>query len=174
MRGGSSSVVRRWQSTVQREIGDRRAKIAEQREHELEGMVEHLRTNWRIFTSGRPGLRFRERYRLRQSRGRGTFHPARLSYLAVGTALIALSALFGWLPVMGWGTVVLGLAMIAGEFYSVARLMDQLEARGRVLLGPLGKKLARLPAWTQLSVSLTVALATFALMYGLYSLAFSG
>ena len=137
-------------------------------------MVEHLRTSWRIFTSGRPGLRFRERYRLRQSRGRGTFHPARLSYLAVGTALIALSALFGWLPVMGWGTVVLGLAMIAGEFYPVARLMDQLEARGRVLLGPLGKKLARLPAWTQLSLSLTVALATFALMYGLYSLAFSG
>jgi hypothetical protein len=137
-------------------------------------MVEHLRISWRIFTRGRPGLRFRERYRLRQSRGRGTFHPVRLSYLAVGMALIVLSAFFGWLPVMGWGTVVLGLAMIAGEFYPVARLMDRLEARGRVLFGPLGKKLARLPAWTQLSVSLTVALATFGLMYALYSLAFSG
>jgi hypothetical protein len=75
---------------------------------------------------------------------------------------------------MGWGTVVLGLAMIAGEFYPVARLMDRLEASGRVLFGPLGKKLARLPAWTQLSVSLTLALATFGLMYALYSLAFSG
>ena len=75
---------------------------------------------------------------------------------------------------MGWGTVFLGLGMIAGEFYPVARLMDQLEARARISMGPLAKKLARLPGWTQLSVSLTVALVTFALVYGLYSLTFSG
>jgi hypothetical protein len=113
--------------------------------------------------------RFRERYRLRQSRGRGRsgWHPARLSYLAGGTALVVVSALFGWMP-------VLGLAMIAGEFYPVARLMDRLEVRARRLFKPLGKKLARLPAWTHLSVSLMVALATFALMYMLYSLTFSG
>src|SRR5215212_10166324 len=110
-------------------------------------MVEHLRTSWRIFAGGRPGLRFRERYRLRQSRGRGTFHPARLSYLAGGIALIVVSALLGWLPVLGWGTVFLGLGMIAGEFYLVARLMDQLEARARISMGPLAKKLARLPGW---------------------------
>ena len=137
-------------------------------------MIERVRTSWRIFASGRPGLRFRERYRLRQSRGHGTFHPARLLYIAVGAALVAVSALFGWLPVLGWGTVFVGLAMIAGEFSSVARLMDRLEARARILFGPLGKKLAGLPAWTQLSVSLTVALVTFALVYGLYSLTFSG
>jgi hypothetical protein len=137
-------------------------------------VIERVRTSWRIFASGRPGLRFRERYRLRQSRGHGTFHPARLLYIAVGAALVAVSALFGWLPVLGWGTVFVGLAMIAGEFSSVARLMDRLEARARILFGPLGKKLAGLPAWTQLSVSLTVALVTFALVYGLYSLTFSG
>jgi len=139
-------------------------------------MIEHIKTSWRIFAGGRPGLRFKERYRLRQSRGRGRsgWHPARLSYLAGGTALIVLSALFGWLPVLGWGTAFLGLAMIAGELYPVARLMDRLEARARIVFGPLGKKHARLPAWTQLFVSLTLALATFALMYGLYSLAMSG
>ena len=137
-------------------------------------MIERIRISWRIFASGRPGLRFRERYRLRQSRGRGGLHPARLLYLAGGTTLVVVSAFFGWLPVLGWGTAFLGLAMIAGEFYPVARLMDRLEARARIFFGPLGKKLARLPAWTQLSVSLTVALATFALVYGLYSLTFSG
>ena len=137
-------------------------------------MIERIRNSWRIFAGGRPGLRFRERYRLRQSRGRGTLHPERLTYLAGGIALIAVSALLGWLPILGWGTVFLGLGMIAGEFYPVARLMDRLEARARILLGPLGKKLARLPGWTQLSVSLTVALVTFALVYGLYSLTFSG
>jgi hypothetical protein len=134
-------------------------------------MIEHLRTSWRIFANGRPGLRFRERYRLRQSRGRGGWHPARVLYLTGGATLIVLSTFLGWLPILGWGTVFLGCAMIAGESYTVARLMDRLEASARILLGPLGKRLARWPAWAQLSASLTVALMTFALMYGLYSIA---
>jgi len=135
-------------------------------------MIGRIRTSWRIFAGGRPGLRFRDHYRLRQSRGRPALHPARLSYLAVGAVLIFGSALFGWLPVLGWGTAFLGLAMIAGEFYPVARLMDRLESEARILLKPLGKKLARLPAWAQLSASLGIALATFALVYGLYSKTF--
>src|ERR671916_433746 len=93
-------------------------------------MIGHLRTSWRIFAGARPGLRFRENYRLRQSRRRGTFHPARISYIAVGTALIAGSALFGWMPVLGWGTGILGLGMIAGEFYPVARLDATLRLPG--------------------------------------------
>ena len=82
-----------------------------------------------------------------------------------------LSAFLEWLPVLGWGTVVLGLAMIAGEVQAVARFMDRLEVRGRRLFGPPARTIARLPAWAQLSVSLTGALATLALVYGLYSLA---
>src|ERR671917_662203 len=137
-------------------------------------MVGRIRTSWRIFASGRPGLRFRERYRLLQSRGRGRLHPARLLPLAGGAVLIVLSAFFGWLPVLGWGTVALGLALIAGELAPVARLMDRLESEARILFKPLGKKLARLPAWAKLSASLGVALATFALVYGLYSMALGG
>jgi hypothetical protein len=135
-------------------------------------MIDRIKTSWRIFTGGRPGLRFRERYRLRRSRNRGGLHPARLLHLAGGTVLIVASALFGWLPLLGWGTVILGLALIAGELYPVALLMDRLEVRARIFLVPLGKKLARLPAWAQVSASLTVALATFILVYGLYSFAF--
>src|SRR5215217_1275691 len=135
-------------------------------------MIGGIRTSWRIFAGGRPGLRFRERYRLRQSRGRGGIHPTRLLHLAGGTALIIFSALFGWLPVLGWGTAIVGLAMIAGEFYPVARSMDRLEAEARILFKPLGKKLARLPAWAQLSLSLGIALATFTLVYGFYSVTF--
>ncbi len=139
-----------------------------------QAMIERIRTSWRIFASGRPGLRFRERYRLRQSRGRGGLYPARLLHLAGGAALIVLSAFFGWLPVLGWGTVFVGLALIAGEFYPAARWLDQLEPRVRRFFGPLGKKLAKLPAWAWFSVSLTGALATFALVYGLYSITWGG
>jgi hypothetical protein len=134
-------------------------------------MIGGIRTSWRIFAGGRPGLRFRERYRLRQSRGRGGIHPTRLLHLAGGTALIVLSALLGWLPVLGWGTAIVGLAMIAGEFYPAARLMDRLEAEARILFKPLGKRLAKLPAWAQLFASLGMGLATSALVYGFYSLA---
>ena len=130
-----------------------------------------MKTSWRIFAGGRPGLRFRERHRLRQSRGYGGLHPVRLAYLAGGAGLIVVSAVFGWMPVLGWGTVVLGLAMIAGEVQPVARLMDRWEVAGRRLLGPPAKAIGRLPVWAQLCVSLTGALATFALVYGLYSLA---
>ena len=52
----------------------------------------------------------------------------------------------------------MGLAMIAGEFCPVTRLIDRLEVRARILFGPLDKKPARLPAWAQLSASLGVAL----------------
>jgi hypothetical protein len=134
-------------------------------------MIGRIKTSWRIFASGRSGVRFREHYRLRQSRSRRKLHPTRLLHVTVGTVLIVLSAFFGWLPVLGWGTAILGLGMIAGEFYPVARLMDRLEASARNLFKPLGRKLARLPAWAQLTASLGVALATFALVYGFYSLA---
>jgi len=139
-------------------------------------MIGRIRTSWRIFAGGRPGLRFRERYRLLQSRARGRsrWHPARMSTIAGGALLIVLSAFFGWMPVLGWGTAIVGLAMIAGEFYPAARLMDRLEPRARRFFKPLGKKVARLPAWARLSVSLGIALATFVLLYGLYSLALGG
>ena len=130
-----------------------------------------MKTSWRIFAGGRPGLRFRERYRLRQSRGLGGLHPVRLANLAGGAGLIVVSAVFGWMPVLGWGTVVLGLAMIAGEVQPVARLMDRWEVVTRRLLGPPVKTVGRLPVWAQLCVSLTGALMTFGLVYGLYSLA---
>src|SRR5215207_2455960 len=135
-------------------------------------MIERIRISWRLFANGRPGLRFRERYRLHQSRRRGGFALMRISYILGGILLIAVSALFGWLPVLGWGTAILGLSMLAGEFYPVAHLMDRLEVRARVLLGPLAKAFVSSPVWAQLSVSMLIAVSTFALVYGLYSLSF--
>ena len=136
-------------------------------------MIERMRESWRLFARSRPGLRFRERYRLHQSRRgkrRGRFDLVRLSYIVSGIVLIVVSALFGWLPVLGWGTAILGLGMIAAEFYAVARLMDRFEVRGRRLLKPLGKTFVRLPAWAQLSISLTIAVSTFAFVYRIFSL----
>ena len=136
-------------------------------------MIKRIKWNWHHFTSGRPGLRFRERYRLHQSRRRREgFDIVRISYIIGGTLLVALSTLLGWLPLLGWGTAILGLSMIAAEFYAVARLMDRLEVRARELLGPLGKAFVRMPTWARLWVSMLITFSMFAVVYGLYSLSF--
>ena len=136
-------------------------------------MIERIRWSWHHFASRRAGLRFRERYRLHQSRRRrGGLEIVRISYIVGGTSLIAVSVLLGWLPILGWGTAILGLSMIAGEFYPVARLMDRLELRVRELVGPLGKAFVRMPTWARLSVSMLISFSTITLVYGLYSLSF--
>jgi hypothetical protein len=136
-------------------------------------MIERIKWNWHHFTSGRPGLRFRERYRHHQSRRRREgFDIVRISYIIGGTLLVALSTLLGWLPLLGWGTAILGLSMIAAEFYAVARLMNRLEVRARELLRPLGKAFVRMPTWARLWVSMLITFSMFALVYGLYSLSF--
>jgi len=138
-----------------------------------EAMIERIRWSWHHFASRRAGLRFRERYRLHQSRRRrGGLEIVRISYIVGGTSLIAVSVLLGWLPILGWGTAILGLSMIAGEFYPVARLMDRLELRVRELVGPLGKAFVRMPTWARLSVSMLISFSTITLVYGLYSLSF--
>ena len=138
-------------------------------------MIERTRHSWHLFARRRPGVRFRERYRLHQSRRRrGRFDLVRLLYIVGGVMLIVVSALFGWLPVLGWGTAFLGVGMIAAEFYPIARLMDWLEVRARRIFKPLGRIFMRLPAWAQLSISLTIAVSTFAVMYIVYSLTLGG
>ncbi len=137
-------------------------------------MIDRIKKGWRLFEASKPGYRFRERYRRRQQSGRGTFHPSRVLYVAGGLALIAVSAFIGWLPVFGWGTVFLGLGMVAGEFEPAANLMDWLEVRARKLFRPVGRAFRRLSAWSQLAISGCVALLTLALVYGLYQVALGG
>lgn len=137
-------------------------------------MIKRVKKRWRLFAGGRPGFRFRERYLARKRARSGRPGWSRVFAVAGGAALVVLSALFGWLPILGWGTAVLGLGMIAGEFYPAARLMDRLEVGSRRLLGPLAKAFVGLPAWARLCASVAGALAGLALAYGLYSLALGG
>ncbi len=137
-------------------------------------MIELIKKRWRLFAAARPGFRFRERYLARKRARSGRSGWSRALAVVGGAALVLLSALFGWLPVLGWGTVVLGLGMIAGEFYPAARLMDRLEVGSRRLFRPLVGVFVGLPAWARLCASVAGALAGFALAYGLYALASGG
>ena len=98
-------------------------------------MIESVRRyawrHWRNFSQGRPGKRFQERYRRRQERGQGRWSVWRVFNLTLGILIVAVSAVGGLLPGPGWGTAIIGFALIAGEFLPAARLLDWAELQLR-------------------------------------------
>ena len=97
----------------------------------IERAKRYARQQWRDFSKGRPGKRFQERYRRRQERGHGRFGVRRIFNLTLGILIVAVSAVGGLLPGPGWGTAIIGFALIAGEFLPAARLLDWAEVRLR-------------------------------------------
>lgn len=95
-------------------------------------MMEYAREQWREFSKSRPGKRFQERYRRRQESSRGRFSSVRRAInLTLGILIVAISAVGGLLPGPGWGTAIIGFALIAGEVLAAARLLDWSEIRVR-------------------------------------------
>ncbi len=98
-------------------------------------MIESVRRyawrHWRSFSRGRPGKRFQDRYRRRQERGHGRWGVLRIFNLTLGVLIVAVSAVGGLLPGPGWGTAIIGFALIAGEFLPAARLLDRAELQLR-------------------------------------------
>ncbi len=96
-------------------------------------MTDSARGSWQRFKRDRPGRRFQNRYR-RQQQSEGGWRDPRRLFFVVGGLLIAIGSLaLGVLPGPGTLTFFLGLGMIAGEFYPVARLLDRAEVRARKL-----------------------------------------
>jgi hypothetical protein len=90
-------------------------------------MIGRAKRSWRLFTSSKPGDRFQVRYYYRKQSGTGRF--SRIFNIVVGSALVIFSVFFGWAPGPGTVTFVIGLAMVGGEFLTVARLLDWGEVR---------------------------------------------
>jgi hypothetical protein len=97
----------------------------------IESVRQYAGRRWRSFSRGRPGKRFQERYRRRQEGGHGLWDVRRVLYLSLGLLIVAVSAVGGLLPGPGWGTAIIGFALIAGEFLPAARLLDWAELQLR-------------------------------------------
>lgn len=150
------------------------------------GFSTRFRKSWKRFSASRPGRRFQDRYAHRKSLRRKRerklirsnwlrkFDLARFMYLGGGLLLILLSAVGGWLPVLGWGTFFLGLGLIAGEFRPAARLMDWGEKRGRKAFRPVWRFFLTLPRWLQFIIPILIALGTFALVAKIFHVTFLG
>ena len=94
-------------------------------------MIGRTKQSWRRFEASKPGHRFQERYRRQQAREHGWRDPRRLFFVVGGLVIAIGSLVLGVLPGPGTLTFFLGLAMIAGEFYPVARLLDRAEVTAR-------------------------------------------
>jgi len=97
----------------------------------IERIKKYARRHWREFSKGRPGKRFQDRYHRRQKYGHGPLGVRKILNLTLGVVLVAASAVGGLLPALGWGTAIIGFALIAGEFLPAARILDWAEVRLR-------------------------------------------
>jgi hypothetical protein len=100
----------------------------------IESVKRYAWRQWRSFSRGRPGKRFQDRYRRRQERGHGQLGVRRIFNLTLGVLIVIVSAVGGLLPGPGWGTAIIGFALIAGEFLPAARLLDRIELELRGFL----------------------------------------
>jgi uncharacterized protein (TIGR02611 family) len=92
-------------------------------------MFRRLKLQWRDLASGRPGTRFKQRWRAREQRRRSLF--AKPLYMTAGVFVLLIGVVL--LPAPGPGALVLliGAAMIAEESFWAASLLDRLELKGR-------------------------------------------
>jgi hypothetical protein len=90
-------------------------------------LIGRTKRSWLHFTRSKPGDRFQVRYYRRKQSGPGQL--SRIINVVVGSILVIFSAFFGWAPGPGTITFVIGLAMIGGEFLTIARFLDWSEVR---------------------------------------------
>jgi hypothetical protein len=136
-------------------------------------MIGRTKESWRLFGASRPGHRFQDRYRRQQEGERGWRDPRRLFFVIGGLAIAIASLVFGVLPGPGTLTFFLGLAMVSGEFYPVARLLDWAEVRAR----KLGRWVAAVWGSSTAGKALVASAATIgaaAVLYAAYRLLLGG
>src|ERR671911_78061 len=131
-------------------------------------MLEQMQEHWREFKESKPGQRFKDRYRRRRQDEQG--HILWRIFLITLGAVIALGSLvLAPLPGPGWGTVFIGLMILAGELLPAARFLDWLEVRLRKL-GRYVYKIWRASVWGKIAVILVAALCVAAVAYVAYLL----
>jgi hypothetical protein len=134
-------------------------------------LIGRAQRSWLLFRSSKPGDRFQVRYYRRKQSAPGQF--SRIFNVVVGSILVIFSAFFGWAPGPGLLTFVLGLALIGGEFLTIARFLDWSEVRLRKLAHLVGV-VWRSSRVGKVVVVLVALILVVALGYVIYSVFFGG
>ncbi len=119
-------------------------------------MIERMKDGWRQFVTSKPGHRFRALHRRNQRSRQGRSARRKILVIVGGIVVVVTSLLLAPLPGPGWGTVLVGLVIIAGEILIVARFLDRAETK---LRGPARRAKvvwASLPAAARLLIGTVV------------------
>ena len=135
-------------------------------------MTERMQRSLQDFQASRPGRRFRDRYDRRHEYRRSRFSPSTILNVVGGLLLVVASLFLGPAPGFGFGTAFVGLALLASEFYPIARFLDKTEVRLRSLGRELRDIWRTLPPVLQAVVVLVALVLIVAVLYGLYRLFF--
>ena len=131
-------------------------------------MLDNLRQHWEQFKASQPGERFRRVHERRAQR-----HPkgatwVRWAFLALGFLLVLAGIFFLAFPGPGLLVLALGLALIAQESLSVARMLDWLELKLRppyLWAKRRWKKAGPAARWTALACLAAAGFAALVLGY---------
>jgi len=137
-------------------------------------MIENAKRHWQQFKESKPGYRFQDRYQRRRQSGHGRFAFSRILNVSFGSALVIVSAFFGWAPGPGLLTFFIGLGMVAGELLPVARFLDWAEVRLRKLARWARDVWKSAPPAGKALIVLAILACVAASGYGVYYLLFGG
>ena len=135
-------------------------------------LIGRTKRSWRHFKKSKPGDRFQVRYYYRKQSGPGRF--SRIFNIVVGSVLVMVSTFFGWAPGPGLVTLVIGLAMVGGEFLVVARFLDWSEVSLRKLARLARKVWVGATPVGKTLIVVVILVCVAVLVYGAYSLLFGG
>jgi hypothetical protein len=133
-------------------------------------MIRKMREDWRRFKASKPGYRFRDRYRHHQQRSRGRFDFRKGLFIVGGLTIAIASIVLAPLPGPGMGTLLLGLAIIAGELRIVAHFLDWAEVKLRGPARWAEGAWASWPRWARILIGVVawiggVAFALWGILY---------
>jgi Putative transmembrane protein (PGPGW) len=131
----------------------------------LEDSIEECR---QFLKHSAPGRRFRDRYRRRQQAGRNQSMLKRVCYVSLGVAIAIGSLVLAPLPGPGWGTFFVGLGIVAGEVWHVARQLDRAEVKLREALRRAKGVWDKSAPVVRMLIALTISLGVVASVYGAY------
>ena len=91
-----------------------------------------MKRGWKALTRAQPGSRFQGQYKRQQKEGETS--AGRILRIIAGTVIVLVGIFFLPAPGPGFVIIALGGALLAREFKQAAKLLDQLEVRGRKVL----------------------------------------
>jgi hypothetical protein len=133
-------------------------------------MVTPLSKHWNTLRQGKPGHRFRDRYRRNQRAAHRHNWAGRIVRICLAAVTFTIGVILAFIPGPAVVFFLLTGALLASDFFWMARLLDWGEVKGRKLWGRAERIWEGLPMAGRVALVLAGATVSVASSYGFYRL----